>query len=168
VADGLSRQYVNRPLEDNDGHLWTVSEDWEARTGLAHDVFVVGGVDESAERVGDGVIEALLERFAEDEIFLGVVKALSNRDGDVALRERRRARHRAQGFFLEDGRLWKLGDPESIRARPKVECILRREAGERAWIIHRNGGHFHRDNIKAVMLDTVYCPGLDQIIAKAI
>jgi hypothetical protein len=29
VADGISRKYVNSPTEQNDGHDWTVSEDWE-------------------------------------------------------------------------------------------------------------------------------------------
>ena len=28
VADGLSWKYVNLPVEDRDGHEWTVSEDW--------------------------------------------------------------------------------------------------------------------------------------------
>ena len=38
VADGLSRKFVNLPTEPGDGHEWTVSQDWEARTGLANDI----------------------------------------------------------------------------------------------------------------------------------
>jgi hypothetical protein len=30
IVDGISRKYVNLPKEENDGHTWTVSEDWEA------------------------------------------------------------------------------------------------------------------------------------------
>ena len=46
VADGLSRKYVNLPVEDGDGHEWTVSEDWEVRVGMAHDIL---GITEEAE-----------------------------------------------------------------------------------------------------------------------
>jgi hypothetical protein len=41
VADGISRKYVNLPTEKNDGHEWTVSEDWEARTGIQNDIFQI-------------------------------------------------------------------------------------------------------------------------------
>jgi hypothetical protein len=32
---------VNLPTEKNDGHEWTVSEDWEARTGIQNDIFQI-------------------------------------------------------------------------------------------------------------------------------
>ena len=38
VADGISRKFVNVPKEQGDGHEWTVSKDWEARTRLTNDV----------------------------------------------------------------------------------------------------------------------------------
>jgi hypothetical protein len=49
VADGLSRQYVGKEVRAGDGHEWTVCEDWEARTGLTHDIFAVGEVAETTE-----------------------------------------------------------------------------------------------------------------------
>lgn len=41
VADGLSRQFVNLPLQKGENHGWTVSENCEARTGLANDTVQV-------------------------------------------------------------------------------------------------------------------------------
>jgi hypothetical protein len=41
VADGLSRAAKGAPREEGDGSKWTVSEDWEAMTGLTHDLFQV-------------------------------------------------------------------------------------------------------------------------------
>jgi hypothetical protein len=32
---------VNLPTKKNDGHEWTVSEDWEARTGIQNDIFQI-------------------------------------------------------------------------------------------------------------------------------
>lgn len=37
---------MNLPVEDGDGHEWTVSEDWEVRVGMAHDIL---GITEEAE-----------------------------------------------------------------------------------------------------------------------
>jgi len=41
VADGLSRVAKGAPREEGDGSEWTVSKDWEAMTGLTHDLFQV-------------------------------------------------------------------------------------------------------------------------------
>ena len=37
-----------------------------------------------------------------------------------------------------------------------------------AWEVHRDGGNFYRDNIKAVLLDRICSPGLDRSITQAI
>ena len=39
VADGLSRANEGLQHEEGDGSDWTVSEDWETSSGLAHDIF---------------------------------------------------------------------------------------------------------------------------------
>ncbi|KIM35492.1 hypothetical protein M413DRAFT_35841, partial [Hebeloma cylindrosporum] len=147
-----------------DGHEWTVSEDWEARVGLAHDIF---GVAEEEEEKRD-VATTLRARFAEEKVFVEVIDALLELDQGTSLREKKRARHRAEGYLVENGKLWKLGDGKTIRARPRVECVSRREAREMAWEAHRKGGHFHRDNVKAELLDRIYSPGLDRSITQAI
>ena len=73
-----------------------------------------------------------------------------------------------EGYLIEDGWLWKLGDAKSIRAQPWVECVTRAEARDMAWEVHQNGGHFHWDNVKAELLDRICSPGLDRSITQAI
>jgi hypothetical protein len=62
--------------------------------------------------------------------------------------------------MVEKGRLWKGGNPKLIRARSRVECISQEEGEAMAWEVHRDGGHFHRDNIKAQLLDQIASPKL--------
>ena len=49
-----------------------------------------------------------------------------------------------------------------------MECVTRAEARDMAWEVHWNGGHFHRDNVKAELLDRICSPGLDRSITQAI
>jgi hypothetical protein len=70
VADGLSRKYVNLPRVEGDGHEWTVSEDWEARTGLANDIFVM------QTSQPDQVYAALRARFAQEKVFVEIIDSL--------------------------------------------------------------------------------------------
>jgi hypothetical protein len=41
VADRLSRKWEGIPLAIGDGSEWTVSEDWEAHTGLANNIMLI-------------------------------------------------------------------------------------------------------------------------------
>ena len=41
IADGLSRVNEGTENMDGDGSEWMVSEDWEANTGLTHNIFTV-------------------------------------------------------------------------------------------------------------------------------
>ena len=163
VADGLSQKFMNMPLEDGDGPEWTVSEDWEACVGLAHDIF--GVIEEGG---GQGMGATLKARFVEEKVFVEVIDALLELDHGTSLWEKRRARHRAEGYLVEDGWLWKLGNAKLICAQLPVECVTKAEVREIAWEVHRDGGHFHHDNIKAELLDHIYSPGLDRSITQAI
>ena len=127
VADGLSRKYVNLPVEDGDGHKWTVSEDWEVRVGMAHNIFGI-----TKEGGGLGVGAELKARFMEERVFVEVIDTLLELDHGWSLREKRRVRHRVEGYLIEDGWLWKLGDAKSIQAWPWVECVTRAEARDMA------------------------------------
>jgi hypothetical protein len=168
VADGLSRKYVNLPLENDDGHEWTVSEDWEARTGLSNDIFQLEVIGTTVENTPNPDYDSLRVRFAEESVFLEVVDALYEMNKGESLRKRKRAHHKAKNYMVSDGRLWRVGDVSSVRARARLECITREEAETMAGEIHRNGGHFHRDNVKAQMLSRITCPKLDLAITKAI
>lgn len=162
VADGLSRKFVNVPLTDGDGHEWTVSEDWEARTGVTNDVCQITKVLATPESLG------LLERFAGEKAFQDIVGSLLELDLGKSLKDRKRARHRAKGYMIEGGKLWKVGDRKSVRSRARVECVTQKEASVLAWEAHQRNGHFHRDNVKAELLDIISSPKLDKSIASAI
>jgi hypothetical protein len=161
VADGLSRKFVNTPKEQGDGHEWTVSEDWEARTRLANDILVIQTTQP------DSTYSALRTRFADEKVFIEVIDSILELDHGQSLRVRKRARHKARGYMIDNGRLWKIGDG-SDRARARLECVTKEETVQLAWEEHRNNGHFHRDNIKAKLLDRITSPKMDQSITKAI
>ena len=161
VADGLSRKFVNVPTEPGDGHEWTVSEDWEARTRLANDIFTLQLTQP------ESTYSALRTRFAEENVFLEVIDSMLELDHWKSIRVRRRARHKAKGYMIKGEKLWKVGDG-SNRARARLECMTKEETVQLAWEEHRSNGHFHRDNIKAILLDRITSPNMDQSITKAI
>ena len=104
VADGLSRKFVNIPKELGDGHEWTVSEDWEARTRLANDILVIHSTQPEA------TYNSLRTRFANENVFIEVIDSMLKLDHGKSLRVQKRAKHKAKGYMIEDGRLWRIGD----------------------------------------------------------
>ena len=161
VADGLSRKFVNTPKEQGDGHEWSVSEDWEARTGLTNDIFVLDTTQTEA------AYSELRTRFADENVFLEVIDSMLELDQGKSLRVRKRAKHKAKGYLIDEGKLWRIGDG-SDRARARLECITKEETVKLAWEEHRKNGHFHRDNVKARLVDKFTSPKMDQSITKAI
>ena len=87
---------------------------------------------------------------------------------EIGLQERKRARHRAAHYMIDEGKLWFVGGGTCARAVARWECVTKDEAVELARIKHEKGGHFHRDLIKIALLDRIHSPGLDQSIVKAI
>ncbi|KAG2742123.1 hypothetical protein P692DRAFT_201725632, partial [Suillus brevipes Sb2] len=160
VADGLSRKWENTPPAPGDGSEWTVSEDWEARIGITNDIMHITSTNES--------VETLSTRFTNEPIFREVIEAIHNQDQDKDIRLKRRARHRAEQYIIEDGKLWKLQGGTSARARTKVECISREEAKILAAKTHAEGGHWGRDAIKIALMDQICSPKLDASILEAI
>jgi hypothetical protein len=118
---------VNSLIEQNDGHEWTVSEDWEARTGIQNDIFQIESLP---------IYEALRNRFANEKMFLNIIEALAELEHGKSIREKKKARHRAEGYMIQEGKLWKIGDTKSTRAKPQVECITQSEAVTLAWEVH--------------------------------
>jgi len=100
VADGLSRAREGTGKEDGDGSEWTVCEDWEAVMGLMHDIFQVETMGHTAE---------LCRHFAKEPIFLEVIESLLELDQGHGMRERRRAKHQALEYMIEDSKLWQVG-----------------------------------------------------------
>jgi hypothetical protein len=109
----------------------------------------------------------LLTRFKDENIFRQVIEALLELDHGTSPRERRRAHHRVLDFYIEDGRLWKLG-PKTVRGRDRVECVTKAEAMELARTAHMQHSHFHCELIKIQLLNSIYSPALDQSIVRVI
>jgi hypothetical protein len=176
AADVLSWKYEDVEEEDGDGHEWSVSPDWEASSGLPNDVFHV-----SAEEVGElesrdvllvvalpeGTM-ALQERLKDEVVYVEVLDALTELDVGVMMRARKRALHKTSEYFVEDGKLWRLGGGAKGRARSRRECVTRAEAVERAAKVHTERGHFGCDAIKMILMDEISSPGLDASILEAI
>ena len=164
IADGLSRQWEGhaRDIGLVDGSEWTVSEDWEANSGLINDLLHI-----STDI--DGTTASLLQtRFADEPVFLEVIEAILQVDRSKEVRDRKCARHRASQYLIQDRKLWRLRGGTAVQARSKVECVTREEAKQLATEQHANGGHWGRDAIKIALTDRIYSPKLDASILAAI
>ena len=96
-----------------------------------------------------------------------MIDSILELDHGESLRVRKRVKHKAKGYMIEGEKLWKIGDG-SDRARARLECVMKEETVRLAGEEHRNNGHFHRDNIKAKLLDRFTSPKMDQSITRAI
>lgn len=161
IADGISRQSENTPKMGDDGSGWDVDSDWESGAGLVY------GINYVSESVHPST-QSLRDRFATTPLFRDVIDALEGIQSGIGLRERKRARHRATRYMIEDGKLWFVGGGTHTRAVARRECITKEEAVEMARVEHEKDGHFHRDLIKIALLDRIHTPYLDQSIVKAI
>ena len=161
VADGLSRASEGTENEGEDGSEWTVSEDWESNVGLTHDIFHT--TDATTPEIAK-----LRERFKGEPIFAEVIDAILELDQGTNLRLKKRARHRASEYMIEEGKLWRVAGGHGTRAKSRVECITREEASLLAKQEHETNGHWQRDSIKKSLLDRIWSPGLDASIVKGI
>ena len=159
AADGISRRFMGVEDTKGDGHEWTVNENWEATTGLTHDLFQITTLDEH---------EALQARFKDEPMFSAILEALQELEHGSDVREKRKARHRAREYMIEGGKLWRIGDGRLPRARVRHKCVTEPEMVELARNIHAKGGHFHRDNVKLALMDTYVGTRVDQCIIRGI
>ena len=72
------------------------------------------------------------------------------------------------GYQIQDGKLWRVGNGKSTRARARLECVTQEEAKELARIEHAKNGHFGCDLIKIALLDRICSPKLDKSILAGI
>jgi hypothetical protein len=61
----------------------------------------------------DTAIAELQEHFKQEPLFLEVIAALLDLDSSKPECKHRRARHRAIGYMIEEGRLWCIADGKS-------------------------------------------------------
>lgn len=166
VCDALSRQWQYRADEEGgEGREESVDPDWEAYKGLVADVHLL------VEDTGSGKV---LERFTGDEYFgeitqylvLGTVYGDDMTPSNVE-RAQRRAAHRAVGFEVADGKLWRVAGKGSHRA-PRVECIPKREGLALALATHEATGHFGRDLTILTLQERYFWPNLRSDVITAI
>ncbi|KAF8193992.1 hypothetical protein K438DRAFT_1588479 [Mycena galopus ATCC 62051] len=96
-----------------------VPTDWETRKGLNSNIFVV-----CAEALGEtdtymivplpaGTM-ALRERLKGEPVFVEVMNALRELGMGVSKQEHEKARHRAEEYFIDDGKLWQVGGGRKV------------------------------------------------------
>src|SRR6202034_2567544 len=116
VGDGISRKDEDQPHIEGDGSSWSVVPDWENARGLEYDLFTV------TETTSDSHHE-LHQRFKDENIFIEVIDAILGLSESTSEKDRKRAEHRAEGDFIDEGKLWRLGGATPTRAVPRRECV---------------------------------------------
>ena len=101
--------YAGREHTADDGSTWLVCKDWEASRGIINDLFGI---------YMDEVVSSLCECFVDEPMFLEVVQAITNHDSHKPEQECKCTRHWAEGYQIEDGKLWHITDGKSIHAKP--------------------------------------------------
>ena len=139
VGDGISRQDEDQPHIEGDGSSWSVIPDWEDARGLEYDLFLVADASSDTHH-------NLRKWFKDELIFVEVVDALLGLHKDSSTNDHKRAAHRAEGYFVEDGKLWHVGGATPTRAVPRRECISKAEAFQLAKAEHEKL-HMGRDLI---------------------
>ena len=102
VGNRISHKDEDLPHEDGDSSSWSVLPDWEHACGLHYDLF-------SVETAVDTLHSRLRDHFKNKNVFLEVVDTLLGTMGASSDADRKRATHRSEGYFVEDGKLWCLG-----------------------------------------------------------
>ena len=102
VGDGISWKDEEQPHIDGDGSSWSVAPDWEHARGLEYDLFSVTDANSNVHR-------DLRQCFEDEPVFIEVVDAILGINDTTLESDRKRAKHRAEGYFIEDGKLWRLG-----------------------------------------------------------
>jgi hypothetical protein len=110
---------------ENDGSSWSVVPDREHAHGIHFDLFTVRTTTSTLH-------SPLRECFANEAIFLKVLHAILGITEALTEAEHKRAKHRSEGYFIEDGKHWCLGSATLMRAVTHQECITKLEATQLA------------------------------------
>ncbi|QRW10185.1 Retrovirus-related Pol polyprotein from transposon opus [Ceratobasidium sp. AG-Ba] len=146
ACDALSRVYEHRP-EDEGGHLRDTDVDQAGKQTKAW--------------------------FADDSFYADILRSLlfdapSNSSADESEeRARKRRAHRAEGYQVENGKLWLVAG-KNTRRRDRVECIPSSEAKDLALSVHSAGGHFGRDMTVLALQQRYFWPTLRRDATEAV
>ncbi|KAJ6544300.1 hypothetical protein B0H19DRAFT_884812, partial [Mycena capillaripes] len=152
VADGLSQMWSARKRTPTDGSDWSVLADWESSKGIVRDIFTVS--DSNTLR------HPLQVQFADDIFFAPIVEHLLGHTAGATISERKRAAHRATGFMIEDGKLWRIANSAARRVA-RTECIPSTQGFDKALEVHTSNGHFSVESTKLKLSDHYFWPGMD-------
>lgn len=144
MAGGWLCQYGGVARRADDRHEWSVSPDTTRGCGAA--VLMTET---------DPTLLQLRARFTDEPVFLQVVDVLLDLDQARTVQEKQRAHHRALGYQIDDGKLWRIGDGKTTRSRPRVKCVSQAEVVELARTEHTDNGHWGRDLVKLALMDRV-------------
>ena len=111
VGDRLSSQDEDQPHVDSDSSSWSVAPDWEDARGLKYDLFSVMDANSNTH-------QNLCKQFEDEHIFIEVLDTLLGLNENCFKGDHKRAKHRAEGYFIEDGKLWQLGGATPCTTRP--------------------------------------------------
>ncbi|KAF8605776.1 hypothetical protein BDV93DRAFT_394476, partial [Ceratobasidium sp. AG-I] len=143
VCDALSPTFKNRP-EDTGAHGLdqTVDPGWELAKGLINNIYFLAD--------DEGVAD-LLKQFKADPFFADILLSLlldpadpTPLQEDTEVRIKKRRSHRAEGYVVDEGKLWLIGGKHTCAA-DRVECIPLSEVPTLALSVHSLGGHFRCD-----------------------
>ncbi|QRV78737.1 Retrovirus-related Pol polyprotein from transposon [Ceratobasidium sp. AG-Ba] len=165
ACDALSRMYEGRQdLEEGPGRDSDVNPGWESKKDLLNNMYHL---------VADTSVADLLRRFETDEYFSDILLHLlfeddaDNPTSPDAQKERARRAHKAEGYFVENGKLW-LAAGKHARNGDRVECIPISEGQELALSVHEAGGHFGRDMTVLTLQQRYHWPRLHQHATEAV
>lgn len=154
VVDGLSRMWNNHARTSTDSSTWSVLPDWEASRGITHDILLV---QEESPNTPTHPLEA---EFRSDIFFMPIIRHLLGKTAGAVISERRHAMHRAEGFNIENGRLWRVSSKPSDRVA-KTWCRPTKDGFQLALKAHKHNGHFQADLLKLKLRDRHFWPGLN-------
>lgn len=101
ITNGLSRMWHNCTCSSTDGLHWSVLPDWEASKGFRNDVMSVLDMPDT--------LEHLLEtKFKGDVFFAPIIRHLLGKSAGDSIPERQCAMHQAEGFMIENDKLWRV------------------------------------------------------------
>ncbi|QRW03363.1 Retrovirus-related Pol polyprotein from transposon opus [Ceratobasidium sp. AG-Ba] len=165
ACDALSRMYEGcLDPEEGPGRNDDVNPGWESRKDLLNDMYHL---------VSDPDVVDLLKRFEDDDFFTDILLHLlfernpENPDKPEDQKERKRRAHKAEGYFVEDGKLW-LSAGKQARNGHQVECIPISKGSQLALSVHEAGGHFGRDMTVLTLQQRYHWPRLRQHATEAV
>ncbi|KAF8232415.1 hypothetical protein L208DRAFT_1271989, partial [Tricholoma matsutake] len=99
-----------------DGSEWSVLLDWEATQGIKNDIMLV---TEMTLTQNPHLLETC---YKDDSFFQLIIQYLLGHTTGTTISEHRRTVHRAEGFMIKDGKLWRVSKRADEWA-PQTECI---------------------------------------------